>query len=119
MKTIDVTTIMGTELKSRASARDFARYLQNMQIREAIADFSRVNSVTRSFMDEFYQLLLKENNSAKVKLHLQNISQQTQAFLEAVKFSSNHPRAISPEEDARFVNLDTVEQLHHYLASIQ
>ena len=30
MKTIDITTILGSELKSRTSARDFAKYLQNM-----------------------------------------------------------------------------------------
>ena len=55
MRTIDITTILGTELKSRTSARDFAAYLRNMEIKETCVDFSRVNSVTRSFMDEFYK----------------------------------------------------------------
>ena len=40
MKTIDITTILGNELKSRTSARDFAKYLQNMEIVHAQVDFS-------------------------------------------------------------------------------
>lgn len=119
MKTIDITAILGTELKSRTSARDFAAYLRNMQMSEVCVDFSRGNSVTRSFMDEFYQLLLKADNSLEVKILLQNMNKQADAFLKSVKQTSVHPRSFVEVANARLINLQTVEQLNEYLCSIK
>ena len=120
MKTLDITTILGTELKSRTSARDFAMYLQNMKINEVCVDFSRVNSVTRSFMDEFYQLFLKAGKSLNTSVSLQNLNQQADAFLKSVELTSDRPRpAIGVSANARFVNLQTVQQLNEYLESIK
>ena len=119
MKTIDITNILGTELKSRTSARDFATYLRNMQMDEVCVDFSRVNSVTRSFMDEFYQLLLKAGNSLNANIHLQNMNEQIEIFLNSVKQVSAHPRPAIKTPNTRFVNLQTIQQLDEYLASIK
>lgn len=119
MKTIDITNILGTELKSRTSARDFAIYLRNMQMDEVCVDFSRVNSVTRSFMDEFYQLLLKTGNSLNANIQLQNMNEQVETFLNSVKQVSARPRPAIKTPNARFVNLQTVQQLNEYLASIK
>lgn len=118
MKTIDITTILGAELKSRTSARDFAKYLQNMQIVEAQVDFAHVKSVTRSFMDEFYYLLMKEGNALGVQLELVNMDVQAQEFLKAVKQTADAPRKVVPQGDARFLNPATVQQLSEYLATL-
>lgn len=119
MNTIDITTIIGTELKSRASARDFAKYLCNMQMSEVCVDFSRVNSVTRSFIDEFYQLLLKPDKNLNVTIHLRNMDKQVKAYLQSVKQTSVRSRSDIKMSDARFINLQTVQQLYDYLASIK
>lgn len=118
MKTIDITTILGSELKSRTSARDFAKYLQNMQIVEAQVDFSHVKSVTRSFMDEFYHLLVRKDNAQGVRLDLINMDLQAQAFLNAVIVTADCPRKIAVPDDARFFNPATVQQLSEYLATL-
>ena len=118
MKTIDITTILGTELKSRTSARDFAKYLQNMQIAEARVDFAHVKSVTRSFMDEFYYLLVKEGNAQGVKLEIVNMDEQALEFLKAVKLTADAPRKVVAQGDARFLNPATVQQLSEYLATL-
>ncbi len=118
MKTIDITTILGSELKSRTSARDFAKYLQNMQIREARVDFSHVKSVTRSFMDEFYHLLVRKDNALRVQLELMNMDVQAQEFLKAVKLTSDAPRKTQGPDDARFLNPANVQQLSEYLATL-
>lgn len=119
MKTIDITTILGAELKSRTSARDFAMYLRNMNVTEACVDFSRVNSVTRSFMDEFYQLLLKDGRSLDTSIVLSGMGEQANAFLKSVERTSVSPRPVVDNSNARFVNLQTVEQLTEYLESIR
>lgn len=119
MKTIDITTILGAELKSRTSARDFATYLRNMNVTEACVDFSRVNSVTRSFMDEFYQLLLKDGRMQDTNIVLTGMGEQAEAFLKSVERTSASPRPMIDNSNARFVNLQTVEQLNEYLESMR
>lgn len=120
MKIIDITTILGTELKSRTSARDFATYLQNMKVQEADVDFSRVNSITRSFMDEFYQLLLKKDKSMEIVIHLQNMNQQADAFLKSVEQTSIRPRpTVEGADNACFLAFHTVSQLNEYLESLK
>ena len=115
MKTIDITTILGTELKSRTSARDFATYLHNMKINEVCVDFSRVNS-----MDEFYQLFLKAGKTLNASVNMKNMNQQAEAFLKSVEQTSGRPRhAIGGSDNARFVYLQTVQQLNEYLESIK
>lgn len=118
MKTIDITAVLGSELKSRTSARDFAKYLQNMKICDAQVDFAHVKSVTRSFMDEFYYLLIREGNTQGVQLELINMGLQSQEFLKAVKITSDAPHRISAQSDARFLNPSTVKQLNEYLAGL-
>ena len=118
MKKIDITTILGAELKSRTSARDFSKYLQNMDIKETQVDFSHVKSVTRSFMDEFYHLLVRENNVQGVRLDIINMSKQAQEFLKAVKITADAPRRVATSDNVRFFNPATVQQLNDYLATL-
>ena len=118
MKTIDITTILGSELKSRTSARDFAKYLQNMEIREARVDFSHVKSVTRSFMDEFYHLLVRKDNAQGIQLELMNMDIQAQEFLRAVKETANAPRKTVVADGARFFNPASIKQLSEYLTTL-
>lgn len=118
MKTIDITNILGSELKSRTSARDFAKYLDNMQIQEALVDFSHVKSVTRSFMDEFYYLLVRNDNAQGVRLELTNMGEQSKEFLRAVKKTADAPRKVTEPANARFLNPATIQQLSEYLATL-
>lgn len=118
MKTIDITTILGAELKSRTSARDFAKYLQNMELRQVQVDFSHVKSVTRSFMDEFYHLLVRKDNAQGVQMELINMDIQAQEFLNAVRKTADAPRKAAKHDNARFLNPATVQQLNEYLATL-
>lgn len=118
MKTIDITTILGGELKSRTSARDFAKYLQNMEISRAQVDFAHVKSVTRSFMDEFYHLLVRDDNAQGVQLELINMDTPARELLKAVKITADSPRKATVPDDARFLNPATVQQLSEYLAAL-
>ena len=118
MKTIDITTILGSELKSRTSARNFAKYLQNMEIREAQVDFSHVKSVTRSFLDEFYHLLVRKDNAQGIQLELTHMDVQAQEFLKVVEVNSDAPRKTAALDNARFLNPATFQQLSEYLTTL-
>ena len=118
MNTIDITTILGAELKSRTSARDFAKYLKNMRITKAQVDFSKVKSVTRSFMDEFYHLLVRQGNAQGMHLKLVNMDRQAQEYLKAVMLTADAPRKTTMPDDARYLNPATVQQLSEYLSML-
>ena len=117
MKAIDITTILGSELKSRTSARDFAKYLQNMEIREARVDFSHVKSVTCGFMDEFYHLLVRKDNAQGIQVELTHMDVQAQEFLRVVKMTADAPRKTAALDNACFLNPATFQQLSEYLSA--
>ena len=54
MKTIDVTEILSTELRSRNRVADLLLFVKNTQEKEIVLDFRNVKFATRSFIDEFY-----------------------------------------------------------------
>ena len=118
MKTIDITSILGAELKSRTSARDFAKYLHNMGIDHAQVDFSRVRSVTRSFMDEFYHLLVREDNAHGVQIALSGMGTQAEEFLKSVRVIADASRKVIAPDNARFLNPATPQQLSEYIAGL-
>lgn len=89
-----------------------------MQIREVAVDFLHVKSITRSFMDEFYYLLVKEDNALGAKLELMNMGERVREFLKAVKQTADAPRKATQPDGARFLNPTTVRQLSEYLATL-
>ena len=118
MKMIDITSILDPELKFRTSARDFAKYLSNMGIDHAQVDFSRVRSVTRSFMDEFYHLLVREDNAQGVQIAISGMSTQADEFLKSVRVIADAPRKVVTPSNARFFNPVTPQQLSEYIAGL-
>lgn len=116
MKTIDITTILGSELKSRTSARDFAKYLQNMEIREARVDFSHVKSVTRSFMDEFYNLFLKDAKVNAFSVKIVNVPEDIKAILDAV--SRTQVRTSTIPSDTPEVKFKSVNDMLQFLSGV-
>ena len=86
-----------------------------MEIREAQVDFSHVKSVTRSFMDEFYHLLVRKDRAQGIQLELTHMDVQTQEFLRVVKVTADAPRRTAAHDNARFLNPATFQQLSEYL----
>ena len=54
MRTINVKEILGSNLVSRLTAKDFLAFVMNTGEREVVLDFSGVEFASRSFTDEFY-----------------------------------------------------------------
>jgi hypothetical protein len=52
-KVIDIAALLGRDLKSRTAVRDLYDEFVNNNWTDVKIDFSNVNFVTRSFMDEF------------------------------------------------------------------
>jgi len=84
MRTIDVAKFLGCSPISRPLVRDLLNLAKNTQEKEIMLDFSGVAFASRSFMDEFYNVFLKEDN-INFGLKIKGMNKDLQAMLAAVK----------------------------------
>jgi hypothetical protein len=87
-KVIDIAAQLGRDLKSRTAVRDLYDKFVNNNWTDAKIDFSNVNFVTRSFMDEFYNIFVANE---EMNAELINISPEIKAMLDAVKSTQRKP----------------------------
>ena len=84
MTTIDITKILSSELQSRIRVHDLLQYIVNSQSANVTVDFKNVQFATRSFMDEFYNVFLKNPSANAFKFKVTNLPSDISAMLESV-----------------------------------
>ena len=111
MKTIDVEQILSPDLKSRMRAQDLRQLIVNSEADAVELDFRGVKFATRSFIDEFYNLFLKNPGENSFHVELINVPEDIKAMLDAVSRTQVRAKVIpasTPEvsfKDAReFLN---------------
>ena len=107
MRTIDITEILSQDLKSRMRAKDLKEYVDNIQENEVKLDFQKVNFATRSFIDEFYNLFLKDPSSLSYSLEIENMPEDIKVMLETVSKTQVRTNVIpSKSEEIYFNDVD-------------
>ena len=117
MKTIDIAQILSADLKSRMRAQDLRLYIQNSGANAVELDFSHVKFATRSFMDEFYNLFLKDTNANPFTVKVINVPEDIKAMLDAV--SRTQVKASVIPSDTPEVNFKDVNEFLHFLSSVR
>ncbi len=115
MKTIDITTILSPDLKSRLRVNDLKLFLENSQEDYIILDFSSVKFATRSFIDEFYNVFLKSPDSNSFKVEITNVPEDINKMIEAVSHTQTKAKIIPssiPE-----ISFRSADELIKYLSS--
>ena len=115
MKTIDITELLSPDLKSRLRARDLKDYVDNIQDSEIKLDFQKVIFATRSFIDEFYNLFLKDPSSLSYSLKIINVPEDINIMLETVSRTQVRTNVITSKSEER--SFDDVDELIKYLSS--
>ena len=113
MRTIDIAEILSPDLKSRARVRDLYLFIQNSEEKEVTLDFNNVQFATRSFMDEFYILLLKNPKELPFRVKITNVPEDINTILEAVSRTQTRAKVIPsriPEH-----SFHSVDELARYL----
>lgn len=117
MITIDITNIISKDLKSRSRANDLLLFVKNSNEPEVIIDFQNVMFATRSFIDEFYNLFMKDSSSLPFKVGITNVPEDIQAMIASVSKTQNHKvKTIRPTTDVE--KFDNVEELLKYMSTI-
>lgn len=94
MKTIDIAQIMSPDLRSRLRAQDLKLLIENSKADLVVLDFGGVKFATRSFIDEFYNLFLKKNETNSFKVELTNVPSDIKAMLDAVSRTQVNAKVI-------------------------
>jgi hypothetical protein len=113
---IDIASILGRNLKSRIAVRRFYDYILSTNKAEVILDFKNVSFATRSFMDEFYNILLC---NTVFSTNIINLSSDLNKMLEAVKSTqqkkAKSAKIISRRSEMRFTS---ISQVNKYLEGL-
>ena len=116
MKTIDIAQIFSPDLKSRMRAQDLKLLIENSEEKEIVLDFQGVKFSTRSFIDEFYNLFLKNPDANAFKVELTNVPTDIKTMLDAVSRTQVRAKVIpSQTQEISFAN---VKEFLNYLSSI-
>jgi hypothetical protein len=113
---IDVASILGRNLKSRIAVREFCDYLLSTKETDLILDFQNVSFATRSFMDEFYNVLLC---NSILRISIINLCSDLENMLVAVKSTQHRTvksvkiKSYSPE-----IRFTTISQVNKYLEGL-
>lgn len=107
MRTIDIAEMFSPDLKSRMRAQDLRALLLNSKEQLFVFDFHGVKFATRSFIDEFYNLFLKNPGENPFSLEMVNVPEDIKAMMDAVSRTQVKASVIpsqSPEISFKDVN---------------
>lgn len=94
MRTIDITEVLSPDLKSRVRVHDLKLFIENSGDKDVVLDFSKVKFATRSFMDEFYNVFMKNPVMNSFTVTLTNIPEDINLMLESVSKTQTKAKVI-------------------------
>ena len=116
MKTIDVAPILTPDLKSRMRAQDLKLMIENSGANAVEMNFQGVKFATRSFIDEFYNLFLKNPEDNAFVVELTNVPSDIKAMLDAV--SRTQVRAKVIPSQSQEVSFKDVKEFMNYFSTV-
>ena len=116
MKTIDIAAILTPDLKSRMRAQDLKLMIENSGANAVEMNFQGVKFATRSFIDEFYNLFLKNPEDNAFVVELTNVHSDIKAMLDAV--SRTQVRAKVIPSQSQEVSFKDVKEFMNYFSTV-
>lgn len=115
MKTIDIAEILSPDLKSRMRAQDLQLLMKNSGENAFVLDFAHVKFATRSFMDEFFNLFLKDGKFNSFSVSIINVPEDIKAMLDAVSRTQVRASVIPSQTPEK--SFATVDEFVHFLST--
>ncbi len=115
MVLIDITSILSQDLTSRESARRLASCIPSET--DVVFDFRNVKFATRCFIDEFYNLFLKNPSDQTYSIQITNVPEDINTMIETVSKTQNKVKTIP--ETAHVKSFSTVDEFMQYMSGIE
>lgn len=116
MKKIDIAAILSPDLRSRMRAQDLKLLIENSGVDAVEMDFKDVKFATRSFIDEFYNLFLKNVKANTFRVELTNVPADIKAMLESVSRTQVRAKVIPSESQE--VSFNNVKEFLNYFSTL-
>lgn len=115
-KIIDITNIFSKDLKSRSVARELRDMIISEKCTKVKINFDSVTFVTRSFMDEFYNVIVVNKD---LKIELINLSPEMEAMLDTVKSTQHKSKKTSEKKiSGADLKFSTISEANKYLEAL-
>jgi hypothetical protein len=105
---IDITNLLSADLKSRYAVNDLLLFINNTEGDDIVIDFANVKFATRSFIDEYYNVIMK-NTSINKRITTINIPEDIQFIFNIVQKTQNKEKNI--KLDAKVIKCETFSEL--------
>lgn len=112
---INIVDILGPDLKSRFAVNDLLLYIKNTHCEYITVDFTDVKFATRSFVDEYYNVIIN-NNILNIDIESINIPEDIQIVFDVVQHTQHKVKNI--RLDAPVVVCRNITELQGILGSI-
>lgn len=90
--TIDIATLLKPDLMSRFAVADLLLYIQNTGSESVVVDFADVKFATRSFVDEYYNVIM--HNQSSINIETVNIPEDIQVIFDVVQRTQHKEKDI-------------------------
>ena len=119
MATIDITSLLSPDLKSRTAVSDLLLYVKSLRDENVQIDFSKVQFATRSFMDEYYNTFVNDRGKLDgIKVESVNLPDDIKYMLNVVSQTQTGKKIYEDPENTVVRRFDTVKELTDYLRTI-
>ena len=89
---VDIATLLKPDLMSRFAVADLLLYIHNTGSESVVVDFAGVKFATRSFVDEYYNVIMK--NQSSIKIETINIPEDIQVIFDVVQRTQHKEKDI-------------------------
>ena len=112
--TVDIATLLKPDLMSRFAVADLLIYIHNTGSESVVVDFAGVKFATRSFVDEYYNVIMK--NPSSIKIETINIPEDIQVIFDVVQRTQHKEKDI--KLDATVVKCKTFADVHRVFGTL-
>lgn len=112
--TVDIATLLKPDLMSRFAVADLLLYIQNTGSESVVVDFAGVKFATRSFVDEYYNVIMK--NQSSIKIETINIPEDIQVIFDVVQRTQHKEKDI--KLDATVVKCKTFADVQRVFGTL-
>ena len=111
---IDITKILSADLKSRYAVKDLVLYIENTEADNVVIDVKDVKFATRSFIDEYYNIVMNANFANK-QVDTINIPDDIQYIFDTVKKTQHKNKSV--KLDAPVIKCKTFTELRNVFST--
>ena len=108
---IFIVDVLSPNLQSRTEVKTLAAHIRKMKYERVIIDFTHVQFATRSFIDEFYNVFLQDENVA-----IDNVPKDIRQLLDVVEKTQHKSK--NTVTDNTVVRCETLSDVQRLLNSL-